>query len=476
MKVVRFQCLFSIAERIRTTKLLWQVALVIAWLVCRASPLAAQQDPNEGVATPGAEEAASTVTGDYSGPAVLSRAMQPVIGGGEVDTIQPFFSLNRIYGTGLNGGLTGDAPAALQSGLDLGFGLKGTHRWKRTTLQIEYDGSYRDYTGTPDANGLNQFFHATAALQLKRHLLLSIRQTGGILTQDTGSLLLQPEFLETSSTLPTNEPFSEGLKLIDSLATLTYQKTQRLSFSASIDGSLVRQDSTSLIGTNNVIASADVRYLLNPRTAIGLDYSFSHFGYTTFGSTDVNGAAIDYSWRATKSIDVALQAGISHSSTLGLAVVPLDPEVAALLGETTAIQISHQAANTPRMNARVTKHWRRASADLNYRRGISPGNGLVLASTEDSMTAGLHYTNPNRWTVSVEAGRSTMGQLAGVASYTQTTFGTSFSRSIRPGVQAVGRFSVLPATYVGLQGLNRTYYRGEVGFIFSPNQIPVALR
>src|SRR5580700_1492854 len=269
MKVVRFQCLFSIAERIRTTKLLWQVALVIAWLVCRASPLAAQQDPNEGVATPGPEEAASTVTGDYSGPAVLSRAMQPVIGGGEVDTIQPFFSLNRIYGTGLNGGLTGDAPAALQSGLDLGFGLKGTHRWKRTTLQIEYDGSYRDYTGTPDANGLNQFFHATAALQLKRHLLLSIRQTGGILTQDTGSLLLQPEFLETSSTLPTNEPFSEGLKLIDSLATLTYQKTQRLSFSASIDGSLVRQDSTSLIGTNNVIASADVRYLLNPRTAIG---------------------------------------------------------------------------------------------------------------------------------------------------------------------------------------------------------------
>ncbi len=47
---------------------------------------------------------------------------------------------------------------------------------------------------------------------------------------------------------------------------------------------------------------------------------------------------------------------------------------------------------------------------------------------------------------------------------------------IRPGLQAVGRFSVLPVNYIGPQGLDRTYYRGEIGLIFSPNQIPVALR
>jgi hypothetical protein len=127
-------------------------------------------------------------------------------------------------------------------------------------------------------------------------------------------------------------------------------------------------------------------------------------------------------------------------------------------------------------NARVSKQWRRASADLSLGRGISGGNGLVLASTQTSMTAGLHYSRADRWTVSVQAGRTMMEQLATAGSYTGNTYGASFSRLMRPGLQAVGRFSLLPINYTGTQGVNRTYYRGEVGIIFTPSQIPVALR
>jgi hypothetical protein len=35
---------------------------------------------------------------------------------------------------------------------------------------------------------------------------------------------------------------------------------------------------------------------------------------------------------------------------------------------------------------------------------------------------------------------------------------------------------VRPVSYTGSQGLNRTYYLGEIGFIFSPSEIPIALR
>jgi len=276
--------------------------------------------------------------------------------------------------------------------------------------------------------------------------------------------------------LPTNEPFSNGLKLSDSLVTLTYQKTRRLSFSGSIEGSFLRQDFVSLVGTNSVLVSTDVAYRLSRRSTIGLDYNFSHFGYTTFESVDVNRAAVDYSWRATKSVNLAFQIGMAHSSIVSLAVVPIDPEIAVLLGANTGIQALSRAINTPVMNAGVIKQWRRVSADLHYGRGVSPGNGLVLASTQTSMTAGLHYSYSDRWAVSVQAGRTTMEELAAAGSYTGTTFGASCSRLIRPGLQAVARFSVLPVNSTGSQVLNRTYYRGEMGLLFTPSQTPIALR
>ena len=441
--------------------------LLLVW------PLAAQQDPPEAAGTPSADVGAPS---GYSGPAVLSRGDQPVANAVVADTIQPFLNVNRVYGTGLSGVVTGAAPNALQSGVDLGFGLRETHRWKRITLSVEYTGSYRDYTGPSAENGLNQFLTATAVSQLKRHLVLSIRQTGGILKQDIGDLLIQPEFLETSSTVPTNEPFSNGMKLIDSVATLTYQKTRRLSFSGTIEGSLVREDSTLIVGTNIGIVRADVNYRLSSRATIGLAYSFNHFSYTTFGSTDVENAGVEYSWRATKSVDLALEGGMAHSNTLGLVVVPIDPVLAALLGETTVIQVSDRAINTPTMNARVTKRWHGVSADLDYLRGISPGNGLVLASRQVALTAGLQYSGAKHWTVSIDAGRNTMAELGATTSYTGNTIGVSFSRLIRPSVQAVGRFGVLPVDYNGPQALNRTYYRAQIGLIFNPSQIPVALR
>ena len=278
----------SLADRHRTPKVLWHFVFVIAWLLLlQVSPLAAQQDSPEPSVNLPADETAVPEGAAFSGPAILSRGNEPATIGAEVDTIQPFLNLTRIYGTGLTGGLSSNDPNALQSGIQVGFGLKATHRWRRTTLQIEYQGDYRNYSGVTvnnglSGNGLNQMLVATAVSQLRRHLVLSIRQTSGILRQDTGGLLVQPAFLESSSTLPTNEPFSSGLKLIDTVVSLTYQETPRLSFNGSIEGSFLRQDSLELTGTNSGILSADMGYRLSSRSTIGLDYGFSHFGYTSF--------------------------------------------------------------------------------------------------------------------------------------------------------------------------------------------------
>jgi len=458
-----------------TTRARWQLGLAIAWLLFRVAPLVGQQDPGEVTGTPEADDGASSAAEVYSGPAVLSRSSQPTVPGDLYDTIQPFLSLNRVYGTGLSGGLPGNGPDALQSGTEIGFGLRETHRWKRLTLHIEYDGNYRNYAAQTDSNGLNQLLTATAVSRLKRHLTLSVRQSAGTLRGDIGGLLLQPATSDSSSNLPNNEPFSNRLKFIDSIVTLTYQKTRRLSFSASLEGYFLRE-STPDVGTNSGTVTADVGYRLSGRATVGLDYSFSRFGYTTFGSADVNRVAVDYSLRATKSVYLAFQMGIAHSNAVALAAEPIDPEIAPILGTGTGVQVAYRSSNSPVINATLTKHWRRASAHLGYVNGISAGNGLVLAARAVSTTAGFEYASSNRWTFSAQVGRTTMAELAAAGSYAETTMGASLSRLIRPGVQAVARFDVRPVSYIGSLGLNRTYYLGEVGFIFSPSERPIALR
>lgn len=292
--------------------------LALMWI--SLLPLAGQNDQakqDDSFQSSG-EQADATGVPEYSGPAVLSRASQPGIGQGfELFSIQPFFSVNEFYESG-------NTPNG-STGLAVIGGLKGSHQWKKVTFSINAQGEYQRYAHQSTILGANQLLDLTAVVPLAHHLTMSFQETAGSLRQDYGTLLLQPQLVATAVPVPTNEPFNTTVKFVNSKWALVYQMSPRLSFSGSVDESLMRGQYLTQLGINSTTVGGDVNYQLTPRTTVGIDYSFSHYGYTTFGSSDFNVAGLDYSWRVTNTVEVAAQLGAAHGSTRSLAYVAIDP-------------------------------------------------------------------------------------------------------------------------------------------------------
>jgi len=470
---------------LHTRPLSW-VAGLAGLLVCTL-PLAGQTNPQEP-SDPAQQAASDAVVApaapEYTGPAILSRANLPSIGPGSAPTmIQPFFYVNQIYDTGMavTSGTVG-APFQPVAGVETGFGLSGTHRWRRIILDISYDGNYRRYTQQTPFAGTNQYLTATALIPLKRHLDLTIGQTATSLVQGFTSLSLQPT--EWFGTQLTNQPFNNRMTWFDSRVALKYQKSRRLSFTAAVEGSVVDLASPLLVGTHGVSAMGDVAYLLTRHVSIGVDYSFAHYGYTTFGSADISTMSGNFSWRLSRTVDASLQFGVARRDILGLALVPLDPDVAAILGVASGIQVSRDVYNAPAFDFRLSKRWHHATADVGFQRSTSAGNGLLLTSDATSVEAGLQYTPSRRWNFSFHAGRTQLQALPGMQELTSTGFTSynnyigdvSLTRTIGPTLQIVARFDVRPFTDLYAGYPTRTFYSSSIGFRFTPREIPVVLR
>jgi len=464
-----------------------EIASITMLLAMTIGPLAAQNAQTElpeNASPSGQSESSETANKsvqEYTGPAVLSRDNQPSLGQEATLMLQPFFYVNEIYDTGLavTSGAMGASGQGV-AGVEAGFGLRGTHHWKRMILNVNYEGNFRQYSQQTGTDGTNQYLRATALIQLRRHVELALRQTVASVIQDVGSLSLQP--LNSFGTLPASEPFDNRAKLFDSQATLTYQKSRRLSFTSTVGTSRIQRDLAPLVGTDVIMAAGDVGYLLSRHATVGFDYNFSHYGYTTFGSANLSTVSGNFGWRLSRTVDLGVQLGMSHGEVTGLAIVPLDPDVAAIVGVSNGIEVLHQVLSTPALRARISKHWRSSSADLEYQKGISPGNGLVLTSESNSVNGGFHYTPSRIWTLSMQAGRTSMQALSGLnsssyaSSYTGYVTDVSISRTIRPNVQIMARFDARPFSYVGTGLQTRIFYRTTIGFIFTPREMPVVLR
>jgi hypothetical protein len=470
-------------SRYQTTQERRWITILAALLLLAIQPLTGQTDPSKEAESSGEAEAAPQVGApaqpEYTGPAVLSRSNQPFIGQEAVSTaVQPYFSFSQIYDTGLTASSGNTAGSAGALGEEIGFGLRGTHRWRHIAINIDYEGNWRQYSHLAAYNGTNQFLRVTAVTQLRRHLFLAVSQTVGTLTQDLGSLLVQPAVFETSSVLPTNEPFDNRARFLDSQATVTYRASRRLSFTANIEGSLVRLEPSYFAGTDSMSIGGDVSYLLSRHVTVGLDYNFAHYGYTTFGSADLHTVRGNFSWRLRRTVDLALQLGMTHGDVLGFVAVPLDPSIAALLGSPTGIWVSNQVFSTPAFRFHVAKHWHRADADVGYQRGISSGNGLILTSKMETIDAGLRYSRSRTWSFSMHGGWTSMQALTGLAAtaYTGYLAGVSVTRSISRSVQMVARFDARPFSYVGPVLPTPNSYRATIGLMFTPREWPIALR
>jgi len=276
--------------------------------------------------------------------------------------------------------------------------------------------------------------------------------------------------------LPTNELFDSRTNYAESRVGVTWQKTPRLSFEADAEGFVVRRQYLALAGLNGFSARAGAAYRLTRHQTIGASYQQTHFDFQrVYGDAQLETAALDYSIALSKTLELEMQIGGSRLNTTGLSEVSLDPSIAALVGQNTAIVTFARVLYVPLETARLVRRFNHSSLIFSYSSGISPGNGVYLTSRQTGATAGFSYTGARRFTAALNAGYTrlaTLGQTLPVYSNLQGGGGLTYRL-------AGDTYLELRYDYRHFKTQNQLYNldsnRVSLGMAFSPGATPLAI-
>jgi hypothetical protein len=260
-------------------------------------------------------------------------------------------------------------------------------------------------------------------------------------------------------------------------ADLTIQQTARLSFDFGGDGFLARRRSTALYGVTGSSARSDVQYRLSRSTTIGAAYIFTEFDFTrVFSGTDMHSAVASYSVRLNRTMEFTAYAGITRAETKFIQSVPLDPTVAALLGESNGNVISYSISYLPTFNARFSRTFARGFSYAGASRSITPGNGLFLTSRTLAFYGGYAYTGVRRWSFNTTIDASRAKSIANVIGYYNEYGGEiTASRQVSHAVHALVSFGARRYSSPSFPGYNRPIYDARVGVGFSPGDVPLRI-
>lgn len=442
-----------------------------------AGSVFAQQTPS-----PPPSEEPESAPSEYSGPSILSRGVGLILGrgGGELARIRPFVQAGAVYEhslTPFSVNSLGQVPRDSGYGAFVGFGAYGYHRWRRSVLGLNYRGSLRHYTRRAYYDGFDQVLGLNFAHQLSRRVMVSLQQSASFMHRTFGLPIAGSEFYDPGlSDLAGNELFDNRTIALASSGRLTYQKSARLSFSMGGVGFLVRRRSQALGGVNGYHASGDVAYRLSRLQTFGVDYTYRHYDFQRlYGSSDVHGVALNYSIRIGRPWTLGLRAGAFRVEMLSLESIPLDPVIAAIIGQHAAISTRYKVSYVPNLGANLSRRFQHADLSFHYSRGLSPGNGIFRTTGHESYGASLHYSGIRRVGLHAGAGAHTQRALAQtLGRYTSyyASAGTSYplrsGLSLTAGLQA--RRYELAAT-----SFQRLSYRATVGLAYSPGEFPFAL-
>jgi hypothetical protein len=417
----------------------------------------------------------------YQGPSILSRD-KSLIGerGGKLLDFRYYADVTGVFDSGLSP-VTTNAQGNLidvggTEGVETGFGVVGSRRWKRDKLSLEYKGAYRQYNNSAIVQGLDQFLNLAYSRQLTRRIVLDLKDTAGTTSLANGAFSYLPLTNTDLFAIPANELFDIRTKFIQSRVDLIWQLTSRLSFGIGGEGFVVRRSSLALAGLDGYDAHANVAYRLTRRQTVTGDYSYTYYDFQrAFGHAKLQSVSLGYSISLSRKWDFNLRAGGIRVDSLGIIQVALDPAIAAIVGENFANVTSFRVVYAPLGEARLMRRFNRSSLSLGYSVGASPGNGVYLTSKQTAGSLGYSYTGYRRWTFALNSGYtelSAVGQTLG--KYTNLQGGTGVTYKVGRETHIQVRYDYRHYTtqnYIYQKDSNRV----SLGLAFSPGDTPLAI-
>jgi hypothetical protein len=425
---------------------------------------------------------AAPLFAQYGGPAVLTRGQAPAAMSASQIDFRPFLSLSGGYDTGLNGvGVDPNGKPVNQSsyGMEASGGVSGLHSWKFTKVGLDYRANINHYFGRSFYDGTSQSLLLGITHQVTRHILLQINNNAGLSSGSTNQLSLPQTvpFDPSTTYVPTNDFFDNRTLFFSSQASLQIQKSTRMSYSFGIDAFATRRRSSALYGVKGAGARGDLQYRLSRRSTIGAGYTYTHYSFAhIFSSTDLHSVVGSYALRVSRAAELSATVGATQYETKFIQTVPIDPAIAALIGLTSAREISYTKKWIPSTSARISYTMKRGVAYVNGGRSVTPGNGLFLTSTSTSVGAGYAYTALKRWSANAAAtyNRSdSLGNFLGAYGGYQVT--ASLSRQIMRLTHGVLSINARKYDSPDFKNYNKWSYGVRLGLGFTPGDIPLRL-
>ncbi|HWB99401.1 MAG TPA: hypothetical protein VG672_21980 [Bryobacteraceae bacterium] len=420
-----------------------------------------------------------TQTPEYQGPSILTRGTGPSNAYVPETSIRPYFLVQGTFDNALTPvsvDSQGNVTKLNSYGVEAQVGLYGEHQWKRNLLELDYRGNYRDYAASTYLNGFNHLLRLALTHTISKRSQVRLLELAGTYAR---SFLAGMNYYDGTifQTLPTDELFDSRVNYFLTSATYIYQKTPRLSFSASGDGFLVRRQATALYGVTGAAARGDMAYRISRRTTVGLNYEFSKFDFTkAFGGTQVHTLGINYATRISRLWEFGLFVGGSRVESQFLQNVTLDPVVAAILGETRGTVISHNIHWAPAIEARLVRAFHRAAVSVQYTRRINPGNGVYLTSQGENAVGAISYTGVRSWSFNMSAGYSAMkGLVQSLGGYRCTYVGAGATHHLAKDFFINARIDNRRYDVGTATDFTRNPLRVVLGIGWSPGEHPLSV-
>jgi hypothetical protein len=364
----------------------------------------------------------SQQSGGYAGPAVLSHSY--TINSSMVpENLQwtTMFGAAYIYDSGINAAATGPQGSiqnASGAGLDFQWGISGRHKFHRDTVGISYYADHPWYSSGNQYTGMNSRLAVDYTHVVTRRLLVKLTESANIFSQ---SYTLQnsapgPETPIADINLATTSlpaVFDNGYKSFTTGISVTWQKSARMSYNASLSYFDNMYNNPALTGVAGEQAQGTLNYRFTSRTTAGLFYSYSMYAFPHgAGLTDSESLGFLYSYALNRSTRVQLRAGEGISETHAYETVPLNPVLANLFGLQYEVVDGYYRSLNQDISASLAKDFgTRGTVTFAYSKGISPGNGIFLAGDTESYAVTGSMRAMGRSRISLTMGRNSLTSL-----------------------------------------------------------------
>lgn len=417
----------------------------------------------------------------YGGPGVATRGTGAGARGTEDVSIRPFVSINGISDSGIiavgldeRGNITN--PGALY-GVEASVGAYGAKRWSKSRLGLDYRGGYRHYTRQTFFDGSDHVLALDYGRQLTRRTTFSLSLLGGTTSRNMGGTfgilgVVDPTLLGTTL----NDLFDNRAYFAGASGSLQVLVGPKNAFTMGATGMAVRRQSRALVGLNSQQAFGGWQRTVNRKTSIGIQYQYLHVDYPrVFAESDVMSTVITLRRQIGRRWMMDLAGGAYRIDFAGVREVEVDPVIAELFGTTSGREAFNTITYTSSIQASVTRTMRRSTVNIQYRRGLNPGNGVLLLNRQEVGGVNYTYNTGYRWALS---GRAMVSKFAGLGTFNDRfySYGTGFtaSRQLAGAMYFTGSVD-LRKFGVSTSGFERTGIRVSLGITYSPGEIPVNL-